>query len=280
MNSPPKPVAEARNKLASPPTGKVLVVEGPEDLAVYTEWLKKLAAPNPFDATLQLVKAEGKNNVLKCLRWFADNGGEPRVFGLVDRDEWDAATIAQQLTTLPQLRVNAGRHAIESYFCDPNEIAPALSAIDPAWTAQFPTFRAALDAALADYVGHWALLTSTDRLKGRMGEQGYPGHFSQTVPVPPDADIRARFAQWAATFDTDAAFAEFDSIRGGALAATTTARYRSHVWAKRFFDAIVQPQLNGPPTAQQQSGLDWMVDLAEKSPHVPPDAETILRPLL
>src|SRR5262249_22829869 len=139
MSSPPKAVVEARKVLAISPLRKALVVEGPDDVAIYTEWLRKLAAPNPFDATLDLVAANGRTAVLACRRWFADNGGEPRVFGLVDRDEWDAATITRWRTTLPQLRVNADRHGIESYFCDPDEIAPALSVIDPTWTAQWPT---------------------------------------------------------------------------------------------------------------------------------------------
>jgi len=111
-------------------------------------------------------------------------------------------------------------------------------------------------------------------------EQGYPGHFSDAVPVPPDADIQARFAQWAATIDPAAAFAEFDSLRNDALTATTTARYRSRVWAKRFFDGIVHPRLNETPTTLTLSGHDWMITLAASAAQVPPDAGTILRPLL
>lgn len=279
MTAPPKLVVEARKKLATRAAVKVLVVEGKDDLAIYARWLDQLAASHLVKSTLELIAANGKLAVLACLRWFADNGGEPRVFGLVDRDDWDAATVADWRATLPQLRLNDDRHAIESYFCDPDEVGPALSAIDAAWSAQLSAFRAAVAAALTDYVAHWALLTTTERLKTRMFEQGYPGHFSTTVPVPPDADVQARFSQWATTIDASAAFAEFDALRAAAFAATATMRYRSHLWAKLFFERVIHPQLTGPPTTNQKSTHDWMIDLAANSP-VPADVAAILGPLL
>jgi hypothetical protein len=279
MMSPPQPVPVIQKGLGAS-ARRFLVVEGKDDLAIYSQWLIKLAAPNPFPMTLELVEAKGKLAVLACLRWFADNGGEPRVFGLVDRDEWDAATVVHWCGTLPQLRVHANRHAIESYFCDPAEIVPSLLHIDPAWASQQTAFQATITAALSDYVGHWALLTVTDRLKTRMMDHGYPGQFSTTIPIPPDGDIQARFQQWATTLDPAAAFTEFDTLRHAALAADQTTQFRSHVWAKLFFERVVHPLLNGPPTTHQQSGHDWLVSLAANGPQVPADITAILQPLL
>jgi hypothetical protein len=279
MSSPPGPTPAVQNLLGVAGR-KVLVVEGTTDMAVYARWLAKLASPAPYNATLELVEAGGKSAVLTCLRWFADKGGEPRVFGLVDRDEWDAATIAAVCAGLPQLRVNAERHAIESYFTDPQEIQPALLAIDPGWGPQSGPFQATAAAALPEYVGHWALLTVTDRLKNRMNDVGYPGHFSTTIPVPPDAEIQARFAQWSQTFDTDAAFLEFGNLRQGALGDPPNTQFRSRVWAKLFFERVIQPALNGPPTSRAKTAHDWMIDLAEYAPAVPADIAAILQPLL
>jgi hypothetical protein len=279
MGSPPKPVPAVQQVLNSGPK-KVLLVEGPTDLAICAIWLDKLAYPGTYQLTLELIPAGAKNAVLTCLQWFADNGGQPRVFGLVDRDEWDAATIASMCTNLPQLRVNTERHALESYFSDPQEIGPALLAINPSWAAQAGAFQASADAARLDYVAHWALLTVTDRLKNRMTEQGYPGHFSATVPIPADPDVQARFVQWSQALDPAATFADFDGLRTAALAALPNRQFRSHVWAKLFFERIVQPALNVLSAPQARSAHDWMTDLAEFSPGVPVDIEAILRPLL
>lgn len=286
MSSLPKIVQAVNQVLTVSPTQKVLVLEGPSDREVYERWLKKLAFPNPYTATLKLVDAGGsgggggKIQVLQCLRWFAANGGEPRVFGLVDRDEWDTATLTSACANLPQLRVNPERHALESYFCDPQEIWQGLLALNPAWAPEQANFQAAVDAARLDYLGHWALLSITDRIKVRMGEQGFPGQFSAAVPIPADSDIQARFALWSNTLDPLVAFHEFDSLRNLALSAQPNTQFRSHVWAKLFFDQVIQPLLNAPPTINQQTTPDWMVDLAEFSPSVPADLAAILHPLL
>jgi hypothetical protein len=135
-------------------------------------------------------------------------------------------------------------------------------------------------AALADYVGHWALLTVTDRLKNRMNDVGYPGHFSTAVPVSPDADIQARFGQWSQTLDTNAAFHDFGNLRQAALADPPSTQLRSRVWAKLFFERVIQAMLNGSPTIRAKTAHDWVIDLAENAPTVPADIAAILQPLL
>ena len=75
---------------------------------------------------VDLISLGGKNEVLNTLAWFRDSEDNPAdLFGLVDRDEWDGATIASQIQDLPQLRINPNRHSLESYFCDPREMRPA-----------------------------------------------------------------------------------------------------------------------------------------------------------
>ena len=48
------------------------------------------------------------------------------MYGLVDRDEWDVATVNAKVQALQQLLVNPDRHCLESYFAEPGEIAAAL----------------------------------------------------------------------------------------------------------------------------------------------------------
>src|SRR5260221_10376434 len=114
MSAPPKPVPTVQGYLAAVPGKRILLVEGPNDKAIYSAWLKKLAHPNLFSAKVVVEDVGGKPSVIKALEWFRDHGGNPaRLFGLVDRDEWDAATIVARTAALPQLLVIPGRDSLE-----------------------------------------------------------------------------------------------------------------------------------------------------------------------
>jgi hypothetical protein len=259
----------------------VLLVEGPNDKAVYAAWLKKLAYPSLFTAKVVVEAVEGKRAVLAALEWFRDHGGNPgHLFGLVDRDEWDTANIAAQTKALPQLRVVAERDCLESYFADPDELEPSLQAENPAYAAQLPAFRAHLQTALAARVAHWALFTTTERLKERMKAAVYPSAFHATVPIPPDADIQSRFQAWAGLVAHPQLFNEFDGLRKQALAAATATQFRSHVSAKRFFDDVVYPAPEGLQRFRTKTDGTWLLDLADNAPAVPADIASILKPLL
>src|SRR5438128_2070173 len=169
MSTPPKIALFVQAILAGAPGKRILLVEGPNDKAVYGAWLKKLAHPNLFTARVVVEAVDGKRAVLAALEWFRDQGGNPgHLFGLVDRDEWDVAIIATQTAALPQLRVVPGRHCPESYFADPDELEPSLQAENAAYAAQLSAFRTHLETALLARVAHWALFTTTERLKERM----------------------------------------------------------------------------------------------------------------
>ena len=286
MSTPPKPVPDIL-KILGASSKQVLIVEGPTDRAVCEKWLKKLASPSLFSSKVEVVDGGGRGEgggrsvVLTALEWFRDQGGNPtRVFGLVDRDAWDQATILHWTTTLPQLRVNADRHTLENYFCDPDEIVPALLNINATWGPQGAALRAQIDTHRQDYMDHWALLTTTDRLKDRMMQEGYPSRFANAVPVPPDADIQARFQQWAGVLNAGAAFIEFDRLRGVARAASPNQAYRSHVWGELFYNQVVYAAPGGLQSIQGKPAQDWMIDLAETSGQVPADISAILQPLL
>jgi hypothetical protein len=281
MSTPPKPVLVVQGLLRRVPGKRVLLVEGPNDKAVYEAWLKKLAAPNSFTAKMVVEAVEGKRAVLAALEWFRDHGGNPgHLFGLVDRDEWDAAIIAAQTAALPQLRVVAGRDCLESYFADPDELEPSLQAENAAYTAQLPAFRAHLQAALPARVAHWSLFTTTERLKERMNAAIYPGAFHAAIPIPPDADIQNRFQTWAALVAHPQLFNEFDGLRAQALAAAAATQFRSHVVGRPFFEDVVYPAPEGLQRFRSKPDSTWRLDLAENAPTVPADIAAILQPLL
>ena len=65
----------------------------------------------------------------------------------MDRDEWDAATIATQTAALLQLRVVPGRDCPESYFADPDELEPNLQAENAAYEKKRAAMQQQLEAA-------------------------------------------------------------------------------------------------------------------------------------
>jgi hypothetical protein len=260
---------------------RILLVEGPNDKAVYETWLKKLAAPDMFTTRVVVEGMEGKRAVLAALEWFRDHGGNPgRLFGLVDRDEWDAAAVAAQTAALPQLRVVPGRDCLESYFSDPDELEPSLLAENPAYAAGLPDFRANLESALAARVDHWSLFTTTERVKERMNAAAYPGAFYATIPIPADADVQARFQAWGAVVAHPGLFNEFDALRWHARSAGAGMRFRSHVCAKRFFGEVVYPAPEGLQRFRPKPDRTWRIDLAENAPALPGDIADVLRALL
>jgi hypothetical protein len=281
VSTPPRVVLVVQQFLAASAGRRVLLVEGPNDKAVYTEWLRKLAHPDLFSVKVAVEEVGGRSAILNALEWFRDHGGNPQhLFGLVDRDEWDAASIAAQTSAVPQLRVAPDRDCLESYFSDPDELEASLQAENAAYAPGLPAFRAHLEAALAARVDHWALLMTTERLKERMNAALYPGAFHATVPLPPDADIQGRFQSWAALVAHPNLFNDFDALRTQARAASQGRQFRSHVAAKRFFDDVVYPAPAGLQQFRAKAERTWRIDLAQNAPVVPPDIAGILQPLL
>jgi hypothetical protein len=280
--SAPNKAAAAAWKVLGAVHQQVLLLEGPDDVAVYSKWLQRLAAPRtPFTAKVTLVDGGGKLSVLAALEWFRDQGGNPnRLYGLVDRDEWDAATITARTQALSQLRVNPHRHALESYFCDPAEIGPALLAQNAGHGPRLPALEAQILGRLPERADPWALFTVTERVKERMNAAQYPGVFHNQYQLPPDADIRQRLQGWATILDADALFAEFDQLRALARALPESNRCRRAVWAADFYQQVVYDGPAGLRSIHQKSHRGWMVDLAEFAPAVPGDIAGFLQPLL
>jgi hypothetical protein len=281
VSTAPKPVPQVQKVLGAAPGKRVLLVEGPNDKVVYEAWLKKLAAPGLFTAKVVVEAVEGKRAVLAALVWFRDQGGNPgNVFGLVDRDEWDAPTVAAQTAALLQLRVADERDCLESYIVDPGELEASLQAEDPTFAAQFSGFRTHVETALPPRVAHWALFMTTERLKEQMNAAFYPGAFHAAVPIPPDADIQARFEAWARLVAHPLLFNASTDLRTVALAAPAQRQFRSHVSAKKFFDDVVYPAPEGLQRFRATADTTWRLDLVENSPGVPADIAAILQPLL
>ncbi|MDD9218455.1 hypothetical protein [Enterobacter kobei] len=95
----------------------VLLVEGPDDVLAFSNFLQKTNAN--WELSWILESAGNKRNVLEILR------REPDWLGIVDRDEWDDARI-QQITDEYQNAIVLPRFCIESYLVVPTELWRAI----------------------------------------------------------------------------------------------------------------------------------------------------------
>lgn len=134
---------------------RVLLVEGTDDVDAYRIFLDR-AFPG-WEKTWHLTQAGNltqlgnKTNVVAMAR------KEPTWLGLVDRDEWTDAEIAEKAITCPNLLV-LPRFCLESYLIDPAELWAAFPAKQQAkiigGEAQF---RLEVLADLQGWIRHAAL---------------------------------------------------------------------------------------------------------------------------
>jgi hypothetical protein len=280
---PPKWVAEGA--LESARQGKkVLAVEGDDDFAVFQKWLPKLVS-GIWSDVVELVATDGRGPLLSGLRWFKAN--EPSlsasVFGLADRDEWTRGEATRLQAELPGLLVNLERHAVESYFCDPAEIALALLAHDSAkYQAAVPLLTQQADHSRLDFIAHWALCrVVTQANECIRKDHRYPNYFQSQIPVPSDSEIQRKLQAWATELDSVVLFARFSRLRHLVDARLDNSNhFRRCIEPGRFFTDVILGGTAGLNRIRQAKPRDWMIDLADWSPNVPSDLVTVLQPVL
>lgn len=250
---------------------RVLFVEGPDDEQVYSRWLARL---DPlYAAKLELVKTGGRDQGMRSILELA---AEPNVFALLDRDCWDAARTKAYTDQAPRLFVNQGRHCLENYFCAPADIAATLNHEDSAmYSPKLPAFAAALDAVRLGWVDHWAMYTTAMRLQEDMMAEGCSKYFHKVIPLPNDANIKARIATWGTVVDPAKIFAEFDGLRSQGRSLAADDQYRSCVWGWKFFSDVVLPALR-----VVEARKDWLIDLASWMAGPPADINAYLKSVL
>jgi hypothetical protein len=250
---------------------RVLFVEGSNDEQVYSRWLAKI--DSLYSAKVELVKTGGRDLGIRAITEMAT---EANVFALLDRDEWDSTRMAVVTANAPQLLVCEARHCLENYFCAPADIEAILLHQDSAkYSPALPGFTAALEGVRAAWVDHWAMWTTAMRLQVDMMSEGCSKYFHQVVPLPSDADIKARVRTWSTVVDEGRIFDEFDALRTYGRSLPPEEQYRSCIWGKKFFPDVVLPALQ-----QIENRTDWLIDLASWSPEPPADVRVHLQTLL
>jgi hypothetical protein len=272
--------AAAQNK-------RVLVVEGKTDMAVYREWLDKRLGPT-WTNHVHLENAEDRPRLLSGLRWLKAENDPARdsVFGLADRDEWEASDVAALVAELPTLLVNQSRHSLESYFCEPEQLEAVLIARDattltPTFAAHSAALRQQMEQARVDYVAHWALGCVIQRANERIrNDAQYPTFFRDTCPLPSDAVIRAKLSEWATVLEPQGLFAAFEQLRQASLVRPVADQFRACIEPKLYFGKVVVEGRHGLNSIQQRDSRDWLIELARWSPQMPADLEATLSPVL
>lgn len=261
---------------------KVLAVEADDDKDVYTAWLKKLIRPGAIVSDkLVVVVAGDKHKVLQGLTWFRDLANPPpgTLCGLIDRDEWDAGTVASQTASIPQLLVNAERHCLESYFSEPSEIAAALRAKHATqYASDIQRIDNHLRAQLSDWVDHWSLWVTTCRVSRQLTDEAFPGFFHDRLPLPDDAAIEARLNTWAGVVNPGVVLAAFQQQRSEARRKTLSEQFRGCVHAKKFYPRIVVGE--ALQTIERVDSKSSMRKLAKWMADVPADLAPLLRQTL
>jgi hypothetical protein len=261
---------------------RVLTVEGNDDKDVYTAWLKKLTQTGTiFSDKVVVVAAGDKQQVLQGLKWFHGLNPPPpgRLYGLVDRDEWDTNAIAKHRATTPELLVNPRRHCLESYFSDPLEIEAALRAKDAAqYSPFFQSLHAVLQNDLTEWIDHWSLWVTTCRVSRQMTEEAFPGFFHDQLPLPDDAAIEARLNAWAGIVSPSTVLGAFHDQRSDARLRSPSEQLRGCVHAKRFYRQVVVGEIL--QSIDRVDYKSWMLRLAKWMPEVPSDVAPMLLTLL
>jgi hypothetical protein len=286
MSNPP-PAWVPRAQTAAAQNKKVLAMEGKTDVAVYREWLVKELG-STWANRVHAENAEDRSRLLSGLQWLKANDDPAKdvIFGLADRDEWEAPEIASMVGELPSLLVNPSRHSLESYFCDPDELETILLARDSAsgtrtFAPHLAALRRQIEGARTDHVPHWALGCAIQRANERIrSDAHYPTFFRDTCPLPSDIVIREKLSEWAAILEPHGLFAAFDRLRSSSLARPHSEQFRECIEPKLFFARFVVEQPHGLNSIQQKTRNDWLTELARWSSAMPGDLRLTLAPVL
>jgi hypothetical protein len=214
----------------------VLLVEGPDDDVILSYFLGN-HRPG-WNLRLFIGQAGGKPEVIRGLKH------RPQWIGVVDRDVWSQAEMDEAHRGTPRLRV-LPRFCIESYFCVPEELWPALP----------PSHRSVVEDdidrlkqpildALPDWVAHGAMYRVLRvRAAGVRSRDVFP-HALQASPVTDEDEIRKILETWHRYLDPESILVEYRAERQNGLSLPVNEQLTRYVVAKKFFEQVVVPTLD------------------------------------
>ncbi len=242
-----------RRELAATPTKRVLLVEGTGDVDFLTLMLDKppLREQN-IHARWVIGAVGGKDSVLRML------GLQPRWLGLVDRDAWSEAEIADATARVPNLRL-LPRYCIENYLIDPMtfqvfeqraQSAKAKQAVRDA--AQY------CKARWGEGIRHGSLWRAVQPLQDALQDRGFNGTLLR-FDLPDDSQVRATLRSWSELLDEQRVYGEFSDYQRQAQAMAPEQALRLWVHGKIFWRSVVADALGGAIGEENESRLKRLV---------------------
>jgi hypothetical protein len=167
---------------------------------------------------------------------------------------------------------------VARYFCESDDLRAALASSPIDGERAVRAIARLINAGLAEWVEHWSLWVTLERLKDRMSEAAYPNAFHQGIKAPPAKDIKAKLKEWEAMIDVDILLRDFRLLKKESLKRPRREQLHSCIYAKNVFPQIVVVELNKLKTEIDSN--EWMPKLAEWLPDVPADIAAVLQPLV
>jgi len=237
----------------------VLLVEGPSDEVILNYFFNQ---HHPgWNLHLFIGQAGGKSEVIQGLKH------RPRWIGVVDRDEWSQAEVDKAQRQTPRLRA-LPRFCIESFFCVPKELWPALSAHYDAGRGDIERLKRPILDALPDWVAHgamWRVLRV--RAAGVRSRDVFPNAL-QDSPVTDENEIRRVLETWHLYLDPENILEEYRAERKRGLALPVDEQLARYVVGNKFFKQVVAPTLDALFGAADKN---WLERLRDGQIQPPPD---------
>jgi hypothetical protein len=226
---------------------RLLLVEGDDDKRV-VELL--LEAISPFWTTKAHVAAAGdRDRVLRKLE------ANPGWYGLVDRDVWDNAKVAETKAKLPNLEVTTG-WCIENHFCHPADVESALS-LDQG------TLQAEVDQVLDGWIRYGSIWWTLQRVREDIAARLPSLKLGHPVKAPCELDQDARalrqglqgYQALFGTRDVDALIAEIRARKREVDALPVHDRIEQGLHGKLLFKEVIARALSR--VRGQRGADDW-----------------------
>jgi len=245
-------------------TYRVLLVEGPEDVKVFTNFLNRYPAANEWSNLFRILPAGRKDHVLIGLR------SHNNWIGIVDLDEWGEERVQQEVANLPNLRP-LPRFCLESYFCNPGEIWEMIPDIQKRRiNNELLRLETPIFSSLPDWIRHGALWRVLHRM---YRNTCFPSDLEDR-PVGGPEEIRQRLEQWHSQLSPDLIMQSYHQEIETSERFSQSEYLATYIHGKKFFHEVVNLQLNR--AFGQKSAEDWMDELSNSDVNLPDDLISFL----
>ncbi len=217
---------------------KVLLVEGEDDVEVYSKLLNRKFSK--WEDKWIVAHANGKQKVIDIL------SKEPTWLGLIDRDEWSEERILQEQNALPNNNLLVlPRFCMENYLICPNELWEALPENQKAKiTGGFPQLQVKILINKDKWVRHAVLWSIINPLWEGIKALGFKSVLLDFNNAQNDTKIQKTLNDWHNFLEPQTIFTQFQDRLSEVMAKDETEQLRQWVHGKKFYNEHIHQVLN------------------------------------